>query len=189
MGLFAVSGSKIFIGRRVAVPDRDLIDLDFFDAPWVEIKGWAMAGTLGDAQEVVSQSLLGRARTVKSKGTRNAGRMDNTFIPMPNDLGQQRFAKAVANCSAYEFKIEWNAGCAEADPDARQADLFYGLAFPGPKQGGEANAAQTRAWSIEVVTNIVEQSGPDVPPGSLLSPLDNRILLSPIDGRILLKAA
>lgn len=35
-------------------------------------------------------------------------------------------------------------------------DLFYGLAMPGAKQGGAANTALLRTWSVAVDSNIVE---------------------------------
>lgn len=44
---------------------------------------------------------------------------------------------------------------ATAQP-AGQTDLFYGLAMPGAKQGGEANTAILRTWAIAVDSNIVE---------------------------------
>lgn len=34
-------------------------------------------------------------------------------------------------------------------------NLFYGLAMPGTKQGGEANTAQLQSWSIAIDSNIV----------------------------------
>lgn len=39
---------------------------------------------------------------------------------------------------------------------AGQTDLFYGLAMPGAKQGGQANTALLRTWSVKPNTNIVE---------------------------------
>lgn len=44
---------------------------------------------------------------------------------------------------------------ATAQP-AGSIDLFYGLAMPGAKQGGAANTALLRNWSIAVDSNIVE---------------------------------
>ncbi|ALC12470.1 hypothetical protein [Sphingopyxis sp. 113P3] len=44
---------------------------------------------------------------------------------------------------------------ATAQP-AGQTDLFFGLAMPGAKQGGAANTALLRNWSIAVDSNIVE---------------------------------
>lgn len=45
---------------------------------------------------------------------------------------------------------------AASAPPAGSTDMFYGLALPGARQGGEANAVQMRAWSISVDSNIVE---------------------------------
>lgn len=235
-GLQPVAGSKIYIGRRVANKE-EVVLADFTGATWTEIKGWTSSGSLGDTQEVITQNLISRSRTLKAKGTSNAGRMDNTFVPMPNDLGQLAFKAAIESCSDYEFKVEWGADCAPEDTvtisiaspgvitwpgghgleagspiqfsttgalptglvvgttyyviaagltadhfsvaatpggtaivtsgtqngvhtaaaqPAGQTDLFYGLAFPGAKQGGEANTSQLRTWGIEVNTNIVE---------------------------------
>lgn len=44
---------------------------------------------------------------------------------------------------------------AEAKPMG-MTEMFFGLALPGPRQGGQANAAQLRSWSIAVDSNIVE---------------------------------
>lgn len=37
-----------------------------------------------------------------------------------------------------------------------QINMFQGLAMPGARQGGEANASQLRTWSIAIDSNIVE---------------------------------
>lgn len=37
-----------------------------------------------------------------------------------------------------------------------QTEMFYGLAMPGARQGGEANTAQLRNWSIAIDSNVVE---------------------------------
>ena len=44
---------------------------------------------------------------------------------------------------------------AEATPSG-MTNLFFGLALPGARQGGAANAVQLRSWSIAVDSNIVE---------------------------------
>ncbi len=44
---------------------------------------------------------------------------------------------------------------ATAQP-AGETDMFFGLAMPGAKQGGEPNTAILRTWSIEIDSNIVE---------------------------------
>lgn len=44
---------------------------------------------------------------------------------------------------------------ATAQP-AGETDMFYGLAMPGARQGGEANTAMLRTWSIAIDSNVVE---------------------------------
>lgn len=39
---------------------------------------------------------------------------------------------------------------------AGMTDMFYGLALPGARQGGDATAAHLRSWTISVDSNIVE---------------------------------
>ena len=41
-------------------------------------------------------------------------------------------------------------------PPAGMTDMFYGLAMPGARSGGEADALNMRTWSIAIDSNIVE---------------------------------
>lgn len=41
-------------------------------------------------------------------------------------------------------------------PPAGMTDMFFGLALPGARQGGDAAAAHLRSWTISVDSNIVE---------------------------------
>lgn len=41
-------------------------------------------------------------------------------------------------------------------PPVGMTDMFYGLAIPGARSGGEANAVHLRTWTIAVDSNIVE---------------------------------
>lgn len=240
MALQAVAGSKIFIGTRVA-PKGEVVLADFTpqEAHWLEIGGWTQSGSLGDTQELISQTFIDQARTRQIKGPKTGGSMENTFAPIADDLGQLRFKEAIDSCSPYAFKVEWGAGCASegvvtisvaapgvitwpgghglsagspvifeptggnlptglspnvvyyvvsagltatefsvaatpggsaiattvaatatsitatAQP-AGSTDLFYGLAMPGAKQGGAANAPLLRSWAVAVDSNIVE---------------------------------
>lgn len=232
--LFAVGNSKIFIGSRTN-PKGTVTEADFAGEAWIEIGEWTSAGSIGDTVNLVEQDVISSARTRKAKGTRNAGTMENTFIPDPTDPGQIRFKRAIDDCKPYKFKIEWAAGCLpsgvitadgddftsinhtmtagqsvtfsndggalpagitagatyyvlatgltedtfqisatrggpaiatttagtgvssfEAGSAVGQTDMFFGLAMPGARQGGEANTAQLRTWSIAVDSNIVE---------------------------------
>lgn len=41
-------------------------------------------------------------------------------------------------------------------PPAGMTDLFYGMALPGARSGGDATAAHLRTWSLGIDSNIVE---------------------------------
>lgn len=232
--LFAVAGSKIFIGSSMTAAKDTVTEADFTGEVWTEIGGWTSAGSLGDTMELITQKVISSGRVRKVKGTSDAGNMENTFIPDPLDPGQIRFKQAIRACKPYKFKIEWGAGCLPegtltaagavltatghglvagqavrfsnaggalptgltagvtyyvlaanltantfgvaltptgtaiattgagtgthsflAQP-VGQTDLFYGLALPGAKSGGDADTAQLRTWTIAVDSNIIE---------------------------------
>lgn len=153
--LYPIAGSKIFIGA--AVEAKGTVDAtDFTDAVWVEIGGWANAGELGDTQEIGEQALINERRMRKFKSILNAGNMENQFVPMPNDPGQIAFKEAIESCQPYQFKIEWGAGCGEEEVPEGMTDMFFGLALPGSRTGGDATAVHLRNWTIAVDSNILE---------------------------------
>jgi len=41
-------------------------------------------------------------------------------------------------------------------PPAGYTDLFYGMALPGARSGGDATAAHLRTWSIAIDSNVLE---------------------------------
>lgn len=113
--LYPVAGSKMYIGLKV-INDTEVTLADFAaqEPYWKEVDGWANSGSLGDTTEIITQNLINKRRTLKAKGTSDAGTMENTFVPMPNDPGQIQLRAAVASgCKPYAFKIEWGAGCTE----------------------------------------------------------------------------
>lgn len=234
--VYPVAGSKIYIGNRVT--GKGTVTLaDFANADWVEIGGWASAGTLGDTQEVGEQALINERRVRKYKTTLNGGTMENQHVPMALDPGQIRFKQAIEDCQPYQFKVEWGGDCAPESvveisvgtpgvvtwqghgqvagqpvvftneggalptgltagtvyyvsatgltansfsvsatpggaaiattaagsgvdtataPPAGMTDMFFGLAMPGARSGGDATAAHLRTWSIGVDSSILE---------------------------------
>lgn len=113
--LYPVAGSKMYIGLKVAGKSEvSLADFTAQEPYWEEVGGWANAGAVGDTTEIITQNLINQRRTLKAKGTSDAGTMENTFVPMPNDPGQIQMRAAIASgCKPYAFKIEWGAGCEE----------------------------------------------------------------------------
>lgn len=115
MALLAVSGSKFYIGTRVALPSDLTVELTDFagqEAFWLEVSGWTNAGSIGDAREAIAQNFISADRTLTIGGTRNSPEMQNVFAPDANDPGQIRMREAMLDCANYAFKIEWGADCA-----------------------------------------------------------------------------
>ncbi len=74
-----------------------------------------------------------------------------------------------AGLTANEFQVSATAGGAAIDtssagsgthtadaPPPGMSDLFFGLALPGARQGGDATAVHLRNWSVAVDSNILE---------------------------------
>jgi len=110
-GLYAVAGSKLYIGGQVASKGT-VTAADFAGQDWVEIGGWASAGAIGDTQEIIEQTLINEDRVRKIKGVKNGGTFENTFVPLALDAGQKKFREAIESCLPSAFKIEWGGSCA-----------------------------------------------------------------------------
>lgn len=145
--LYAVAGSSIAIGGVLASRATDFIAGDFTSQTWVNIDGWETAGAIGDVAEVISTNLINRGRTVKQKGTKNAGTMENTFAVIDGDAGQAALKVAAAADESYAFRITWSTG-----------EIFYfiALVMTSNRPGGGANTVQMLAATLEINSNIVE---------------------------------
>ncbi|MBX4870579.1 hypothetical protein HJA85_27030 [Rhizobium bangladeshense] len=108
--LYPVAGAKIYIGPAInAVPDDADIDAtDFASISFTEIKGWQTMGAIGDAATLISEDVISSGRTLKAKGTRNAGSMQNNFIILPSDPGQIAMIAAESTDFNYPFKIAFD---------------------------------------------------------------------------------
>jgi len=112
--LVAVAGSKFYIGRKVA-RKANVTLADFSGAVWTEVTGWTNMGAIGVSQNWVTQSFINDTFDQMVKGSRAGTTMENTFSPDPNDPGQIKMRAAQLDCSNYEFKVEFGAGCAPTD--------------------------------------------------------------------------
>lgn len=124
--LWAVAGSKIYIGPTMPTQLADFVAADFNAVVWTEIDGWQTMGAIGDTAEAITTSLINRGRDVKQKGTWNAGSMENTFALVPEDTGQLALIAASKTRLNYPFKIVYSDL-----PAVRTATATISQATPG----------------------------------------------------------
>ncbi|NNU66529.1 hypothetical protein G9X67_14720 [Rhizobium sp. WYCCWR 11152] len=126
--LYPVAGAKIHIGPAITVvpDDADIDATDFASVSFTEIKGWQTMGAIGDAATLISEDVISSGRTLKAKGTRNAGSMQNNFIILPNDPGQIAMIAAENTDFNYPFKIAFDDA-----PPPKLSVVTMTIASPG----------------------------------------------------------
>ena len=153
MSLNAVAGQKIYIGGQLEPETGDMVAGDFTSQTWVEIDGWSQCGAAGDTSALISTDLINRGRTIKQKGTRNAGQMQNVFAIVPNDAGQIALIAAEGTNKNYAFRIDNNDAAT-----ARAETVTISVATPGVF----TNVAHGFAANTELVLST---SAADLPAG------------------------
>lgn len=144
--MFAVAGSKIFIGGVLSAKATDFVVGDFTSQTWVEIDGWETCGAVGDTAEIISTPLINQGRVVKIKGTNDAGDMENTFASYPTDPGQMALIAAQKTKSNFAVRVIWSDGVTE---------LFIAMVASRARSGGGANDAQMRSFTFSINSNVV----------------------------------
>lgn len=153
--LYAVAGAKIYIGTvAIDVPTDDVDATDFAGVTWTRIADWTQCGSFGDTAALISTDVIDRGRTVKQKGTKNAGQMQNTFAINTTDAGQLALISAANGNLNWPFKIEWDDAPAGDDPTPT-INYFLGLVMTAEQAGGSANTVRSLNATIEINTNIV----------------------------------
>lgn len=143
--LYAVAGSKIYIGGTLAAGDGKTVST-FTGQTWVEIDGWETAGALGDSREVISTALINSGRVQKQPGTKNAGTMENNFAIIPADAGQTALKAAQAAGLNYAFRIIWTTG---------EVQYFIAMVATQTRTGGSADTVQMLSATLEINSNVV----------------------------------
>lgn len=144
--IYAVAGSKIYIGGQKDSEITDFNAASFSGQTWVEIDGWETAGSIGDSSEVIKTSLINRNRVVKQKGPNDAGSAECSFAIVDGDAGQAALLAAQATKETYAFKIEWSSG---------DVEYFVAMVMSRTRSGGKANTVQMLNVTLEIDSNIV----------------------------------
>lgn len=145
--LYAVAGSKIYIGGVLETKAANFAAGDFSSQTWVEIDGWETMGSSGDASEVISTQLINRNRVIKQKGTANAGSYEMQFAVIDGDAGQVALKAARGTQDNYAFKVAYSSG---------EVEYFIALVMSHTKPGGNANTVLMLSATLEINSNIVE---------------------------------
>lgn len=126
--LYPVAGARFFMGPAVTVvpDDPDVNAALFASTAWTEVKGWQTMGSVGDSATLISEDIINSGRTLKAKGTKNAGSMQNNFIVQPYDEGQEMLIAAANSSANYQFRIMFDDA-----PPAAASVVTITVASPG----------------------------------------------------------
>ena len=154
MDIYNMAGSTLWIGGPMVLPTSgEVLLADFAGQTWTKIEGWQTAGSVGDTAQATTTTLLSSGRDRKSKGSKNAGTMENTFVPDATDPGQILLTAAAESCSNYAFRVIYSAGC------ERKSVATISVATPGviswPNHGLAAGALVRFATTGLLPTGLV----------------------------------
>ena len=154
---YAVAGHKISIGSVLSLTGADFAASDFSSLTYVEIKNWVTMGDAGDVSSPITTAIIGEVRENVSKGTRNAGNMQNDFALLPTDAGQLALIAAQAdNTNNYAFKIELTDKPAVGSAPKNSLRYFAGMVMTQTEVGGGANTVRMLRAGIQINSNIVK---------------------------------
>ncbi|MGA0617406.1 hypothetical protein [Paracoccus sp. KR1-242] len=153
MTIYAVNGTKIFIGAALATKQTDFILSDFPTTGWVEIGETEGLGTVGDTAAEITFDGINSARTRRLKGTRNAGSMEVVCGIDSADLGQIAVIAAEKTPLDYAFKMVLNDAPAGGTPSER---YFVAKVASAAEQFDSANSVMKLNIALWVNSNIVK---------------------------------
>lgn len=108
MTIYATAGSKVYIGQAKAAQTADFVAADFNGQSWVEI-GWLdNIGAFGDESSEVTFDAIGKNRTQKLKGVRNAGNMELSAAIDYTDPGQIAVRAAETSPNDFAIRVDFN---------------------------------------------------------------------------------
>lgn len=119
MSIYATVGSHIYIGQSISQQSADFVEADFDGQSWVEINWAENIGAFGDESAEITFEAIGEGRTIKLKGTRNAGNVSLVFGADYEDAGQAALRAAEATPHDYAFKVEFDDAPSGGTPSLR----------------------------------------------------------------------
>lgn len=151
-GIFATAGSKLYIGGGLAAKLDDFVLADFAGQSWVEVGWMENIGAFGDEASTITFDAIGQNRTLKFKGTRNAGDMQAVCGLDYEDTGQNAVRAGQETPNNYAFKVEFNDAPVGGTPSER---YFIALIMSAREQLDGANSVMKMNMTLGVNSNVV----------------------------------
>ncbi|WP_296435586.1 MULTISPECIES: hypothetical protein [unclassified Rhizobium] len=156
MTIYSTANSKVFIGTALPPKNADFVAADFTSITWTEIANLESIGSFGDTSSEITFDDIGKGRTQKLKGTRNAGNMDLVMGIDYQDAGQIAVLAAEKTPNDYAFKIEFNDKPATGASPKNSQRLFIGKVMSAGEALDNANSVMKLTASIGINSNIVK---------------------------------
>lgn len=159
-GIFATSGSKLYIGGSLAAKTSDFVLGDFAGQSWVKV-GWTEnVGAFGDESSAITFDAIEQARTQKLKGPRNAGDMAVVCGIDYEDDGQIALRAAEQTPNNYAFKVEFNDAPVGGTPSER---YFIALVMSAREALDTASSVMKLNTTLGLNSNIVRVNAAAAP--------------------------
>jgi hypothetical protein len=151
-GIFATGGSKIYIGGPLSPKPSDFVLADFATQSWLPISWVENIGQFGDSSAAVNFDAIDAKRTIKSKGSRNAGDMTLVCGIDYKDPGQIAIRAAEATSNSYAWRVQFNDQAVGGQPSFR---YFVALVMEAREDLGTSNNVMKLNATLGINSNIV----------------------------------
>lgn len=128
--IYAIEGSRFFIGTPVAQKPTAFVAGDFAGISWQEVDPWQTVGTSGlGSREITASPTINRDVPIITAGNNNPGNYETTFLWKELDEGQRDMHVAFRAKSHYSFRVDHSTG---------EIEYFIGIVTTCQRVGGEA---------------------------------------------------
>ena len=151
-GIFATAGSHFYIGQAVAAKTTAWVESDFDTQSWIGVNWMETIGEFGDEAQSIKFDAIEQQRTIKLKGTFDAGDMQVTCGLDYSDSGQIAMRAAVELPNNFAFRIVFNDAPSAGTPSER---LFIGLVMSAREILDGANNVMKLRTTVAINSNVV----------------------------------
>lgn len=151
--LFATAGAKLYIAQALNWAGSDFNAASFAGESWLEIPWVENMGSLGDTAQEIKFDAIAQSRTIKFKGSRDAGNMTVIMGLDHTSYAQLAIRAAAADQkNSYAFRIDFNDAATAGTPSKR---YFAANVMSAVNQlDGTNNVVRLQAI-LAIVSNIV----------------------------------